>query len=387
MNVLIIGKDPALFRREGAAEMGDARRRHIYYSQQLRARFPGAEMRIVSYTPRTCDVTVDEPAPGLRLYGTASRHRALFMLDLPRTLEAVLADGWRPDVVTVQEPWEEGIVGMRVARRLHARFIPQLHLDMFSRDWLREHWLNPLRQRLAYHVFSRADRIRVVSEPLRQQLSQKCRIALEKIRVAPVGVNFNPILGADKAQLKARLSPLPGGPVVLFVGRLYAPKNLDLWVDVAARVSKRIPDASFCIVGKGPDEAQLRRRVSEAGLDGRFSFCGSKRHDELPPIYAAADVFLLTSHYEGFGRVVLEAMLSGVPVVSTACTGPEDLIDASTGCLLAKGDAEGLAAAVCDLLGNPDKAQAMGAAGRRRVMSDFSLETLARRMIDVWAEQ
>jgi glycosyltransferase involved in cell wall biosynthesis len=93
----------------------------------------------------------------------------------------------------------------------------------------------------------------------------------------------------------------------------------------------------------------------------------------------------LTSDYEGFGRVVLEAQLTGVPVVSTMCSGPEDLIvDRQTGRLLAKGDGAGLAAAVNELLGDPALAAEMGRRGRESAQAKFKLEVLTDRLIDVW---
>ena len=82
---------------------------------------------------------------------------------------------------------------------------------------------------------------------------------------------------------------------------------------------------------------------------------------------------------------MLESLLSGVPVVSTACTGPEDLIeDGFSGYLLPCGDAAGLAERVIELLKDDSRAAAMGRAGRQRVEQQFSLEALTDRMIDSW---
>jgi glycosyltransferase involved in cell wall biosynthesis len=303
-----------------------------------------------------------------------------------KRLPDVLASGWRPDVVTVQTPWEEGVVGWLIARWLGARFLPQLHFDLFSPEWAAEHWLNRWRRRVAKAMLRHADRVRVVSTLLRDKVVAECGVPRERVDVASVGVNFAPATG-DKHDFKVHLAEgLEEHKIVLFVGRLCAQKNLALWVDVARLVAVHVPAVSFVIVGDGPDERMLRERVTAAGLVNRFVFTGRKGHGELPPIYAAADVFLLTSNYEGFGRVVLEALLSGVPVVSTACTGPEDLIeDGRSGYLLPCGDADGLARRVIELLADDARAVAFGTAGREMVADHFTLEVLTERMIDSWA--
>jgi glycosyltransferase involved in cell wall biosynthesis len=288
-------------------------------------------------------------------------------------------------VVTVQTPWEEGVVGYVVARFVGARFIPQLHFDLFSKDWLAEKWLNRWRRNVAKLVLRRADRVRVVSGTLAEKVVQHCGVQPEQIRVAPVGVNFIPQLG-QKPRFKQRL--LPGfeqRKTVLFVGRLCAQKNLHLWIDVARLVASRVPTASFVIVGGGDSEEIIHRLVRDSHLEDRFLFMGRQPHDALPAIYAAADVFLLTSYYEGLPRVLMEALLSGIPVVSTACTGPKDVIqDGINGYLLSIGDAAGLAARVIELLENEQLALRLGQAGLRHMSTEFNIERLADRMLDCW---
>lgn len=385
LRILILGKDPSLFHSFSERHIGDARNRHIFYSQRLQARYAGSEIRLLTYTPRRSDSHYQNPCPGLRLYGTQSLHRATYLVSLVRKLPTVLAEGWRPDIVTVQTPWEEGVLGYILARCLGARFIPQLHFDLFSTAWAAEHWLNPLRRLIARRILRNADRVRVVSKQLRRKVGAECAIPLGRIDVVPVGVNFVPAMG-KKSSYKVRLSTLlVDRKIVLFVGRLCEAKNLKLWVDVARRVADRIPIAHFVVVGDGPHGLPMRESVIASGLKERFLFLGRRSHEELPAIYAAADVFLLTSHYEGFGRVVLEAMLAAVPVVSTACVGPEDLIEnGRTGYLVTCGDTLGLADAVSSVLVDDAKAAALGAAGRKRAVKEFNLETLADRLIDLW---
>ena len=385
LRILILGKDPSLFHSFSERHIGDARTRHIFYSQRLQARYAGSEIRLLTYTPHGSDSHYQNPCQGLHLYGTESFHRATYLVSLVRKLPTVLTKGWRPDIVTVQTPWEEGVLGYFLARCLGARFIPQVHFDLFSTAWASEHCLNPLRRLIARQILRRADRVRVVSQLLREKVAVDCAISLNRIDVIPVGVNFIPASG-KRSDFKARLSPLlVDRKVVLFVGRLCQQKNLKLWVNVASRVANQVPNATFVIVGDGSHRLLMREWVLASGLEERFLFLGSRMHEELPAVYAAADIFLLTSDYEGLARVVQEAMLAGLPVVSTACSGSTELIEEGrTGHILACGDAPGLAQAVSRLLADDAKAARFGASGRRRIENEFTFERLTDRLIDAW---
>ncbi len=387
LNILILGKDPSLLcANDGRVHMGDARMRHAFYAQRLAARYPGSELRILTYAPSDSGQNCDASSPGLKLWGTASVRRALFLPDLLRCLPRVLGDGWRPDVVTAQTPWEEGVVAWLLARAVGASFIPQLHFDLFSPNWLAEDPLNFWRRRIAKFILRRADRVRVVSTRLRQRVAAECGIPRGCIDVAPVGVNFIAAAGERRTFKKALSERIVDRPMVLFVGRLCAQKNLSLWINVAKRVAKCVPEAIFVIVGDGPYDTKMRQLAAAAKLTEHMLFLGRQPYTALPSIYAAADVFLLTSDYEGLPRVVLEAQLAGVPVVSTDCVGPEDQIDDSrSGRLLALGDDKGLAAATVELLHDPAYAAQLGSAGRIHAERHFSLDALTNRMIDVWA--
>jgi glycosyltransferase involved in cell wall biosynthesis len=300
-------------------------------------------------------------------------------------LRAALADGWRPDVITSQEPWEEGLVAQILARRYAARDVPQLHFDIMSDRWRNEAALNGLKRLLARRVITRAAHVRVVSEPLKRSLIDRWKIDADRISVTPVGVNFHRSTISRELSRQRLDATLTDERVVLFVGRLVAAKNLTLWLEVAKRVLASCPTTRFVLVGDGELRASLEERARELGISASVRFIGSRAHSELPDIYAAADVFLLTSHYEGFGRVVLESMLAGRPVVTTRCGGPEDLVkNGHNGFLVARDDAETLAARVCDLLANTQLAAEVGARGARLAEERFGLQALADRLVDMW---
>lgn len=385
LRLLVLGKDQTLF--EGGSDVpSDTRGRHIRYAEVMRSILPEeSEIRIVTYSTTKSRYRFDDAAPGLKIFGTCSRHRAAYVADAALIVRQMLKSGWRPTAITTQTPWEEGLYGALLARWLGVRFLPQLHFDLFSPDWRAERFMNRWRFQLGKRILRSGTRVRTVSKPLRDKLIDS-GVEAARIDVIPVGVRFEQsVLTVDAA--KAALHPeLVGHPVVLFVGRLVASKNLRLWLDVASEVLAEMPDVRFVIVGSGDKEVQLRRIVAERNQTAAILLLGARGHAQLPDIYRAADVFLLTSDHEGFGRVVLEAAFAGVPSVATRCSGPEDIIDDGiSGILVDKHDRSGLAAGVLKLLRDESTRGRLGGAARASADSRFGVDALAKMLVAHWS--
>ncbi len=387
MKVLMLSKDPAIFFESSEKYIGDSRSRHILYSECLRERFPDSEIKIITYTPRKDHSIKSFPADGLVIYGTNSIHRAFFLMDVLRLLPRVLSSGWRPDVITVQTPWEEGLLGLLLSRILCTKFVPQLHFNLLSEDWCAENPLNLFRRKIAFFVLKHSTRVRVVSQELKNRLIKLQLLDSDDIIVAPVGVSFR-VTGENKNDLKVRIaSNLKNKKIILFVGRFCDQKNLELWVGLAKKILVIRQDVMFVMAGDGEKTGQIKSLVRDFGISNRFIFLGNVLHAELPSIYGAADIFLLTSHYEGFGRVILEAMLSGLPVVSTRCVGPEDLIqDKKTGFLFDKNEKAEMVECLLSLLGDDVTSKKIGAMANKAVSIQFSRRSLADRVIDSWVK-
>ncbi len=385
VKLLVLSKDDTLF-VDGDGVQGDARRRHIRYAEVLREVYgPASEIRIITYTKRRSGSYHDIPSPGLALFGTNSLHRATYLLDICRLLPRVVSDGWRPTAITTQTPWEEGIVGALLARLWKVRFLPQVHFDIMSPDWLKEHPLNPSRRLISRHTLNSADRIRVVSGTMKERLSTYLGARHPQIEVIRVGVNFTPSeLSKEEAKKRLNLN-LADRSLVLFVGRLTAQKNLLLWLDVASDILADLPETQFAIAGSGEMEGQLRQIITERGQTHRIHMLGPVGHTRLPDLYAAADIFLLSSHYEGSPRVVLEAAFAGVPTVSTR-SGLEDLIeDQKSGFLINLGDREGLVSATKRLLLDSALRAHLGREAQQSCEAQFGLDALAARLARHWA--
>jgi len=383
LNILMLSKDPTLFASDKST-FGDTLKRHILYAEILRNKYPDSEIRIISYAATAQKAKSGQVSAGLKIYATNSFTRAVYLFGIFKLLPTVLADGWRPDVVTVQSSWEEGPLGYLIARFLKAKFISQAFFDVTSVDWKNEHWLNPWRQMVSYWLFSHADCIRVVSSAQQANLSKHLGILPERIRVIPVGVNFQPVLGPKEVFKKRIAKGLETKKVVLFVARFHPQKNVSLWVDVAEEVSRIFPEAAFVMVGNGPIFNDIQAKVRQKGLTDRFYFLGNLGYEQLPEAYAAADLFLLSSDYEGLCRVLVESYLAGVPVVSTASGAEDVIIDGETGFILPCGDRRGLSSAVVQLLQDDEMRERFGHLGKEKVSAQFSLEALSCKLIESW---
>ena len=169
----------------------------------------------------------------------------------------------------------------------------------------------------------------------------------ERIEVIPNGIDAEAIRAAA-AEPAPGLERLPEGlPLLCVAARLSVEKDVGLLVDAVHRVQSAHPCA-LAIVGDGPERAALEQRVSDLGLSDRIAFIGHR--ENAYPYMRAADIYVHTCQFEGFGYTMAEAMACGTPVIATDCPhGPREVLDeGKCGVLVAPGDpralADGLAA-------------------------------------------
>lgn len=217
-----------------------------------------------------------------------------------------------------------------------------------------------------------------VAEPHARYLAEHEGCPPRKVRVIPNGVDlekFRP--RRPNAALRRRLEIPKGTPVAAIVAALRPEKNHELFLEAAALVRRRVPEAKFLVVGDGPRRRALETLAGKLGLDDAVRFLGTR--GDVAELLAIVDVLVLSSHMEANPVSILEAMAAEKPVVATRVGSvPETVLDGLTGHLAAPGDAHQIASRVADLLVDRAQAAAMGRRGRRHVVDHWS----SRRMVD-----
>ncbi len=274
-----------------------------------------------------------------------------------------------PDVIHVHAPYPLGEVGVWLLKR-RTPFVMTYHSDVVRQQgWLRLY--GPLLRR----VLKRADRIMPTS-PRYVETSRWLNPVADRCTVVPLGV--------DADRFAPPPTPFTGPPTLLFVGRLRYYKGLDTLL----KAMVALPAVRLNVVGSGPMAEAWQALSEELGLKGRVTFLGEVSDGYLPSLYQQAHLFVLPANArsEAFGMVLLEAMASGLPCVSTEVgTGTSWVVqDGVTGRVVPPRDPGALAEAIAGLLGEPASLRAMGAAARARVETKFTQARMVDRVMDVY---
>jgi len=222
---------------------------------------------------------------------------------------------------------------------------------------------------LSSHIFA-------VSASTRDVLTGREKIPAAKISVLPNAVDagrFRPFEPGERARAREELGLSADRLVVAGLGRLHPQKNWPLFLQVAAR----FPDAEFIIAGTGPEEDRLRRAAP-----GHVRLAGFR---DARAVLAAADVFLLTSDYEGTPMTLLEAMACGVPPVVSAIDGCEEVLQDGAGGFTARpGQVGDFAGRLAPLLADRALREAVGAAAREKVLQFYNAKKQTRAVEEVY---
>jgi teichuronic acid biosynthesis glycosyltransferase TuaC len=176
-----------------------------------------------------------------------------------------------------------------------------------------------------------------------------------KIRVHYTGLDQTRFLPRDRVTEKAKLGI--SGPLILSVGALIPRKGQDLLI--AALPS--LPDAMLMLAGKGESESDFRALAAELGVADRVAFLGSVPHDDLPALFAAADIMALVSASEGLANAWVEALACGTPIIASDVGGIRELVKTPEAGRIVARTPQAIAAAVHDILANPPSHEAVAA--------------------------
>jgi phosphatidylinositol alpha-mannosyltransferase len=270
-----------------------------------------------------------------------------------RAIKALLRD-FEPDVLHLHEPYA-GLIGL-AGVRAPVPFVVTFHASV-------DHWL----ARLGYATLTAAFRSILTNFgeciAVSESAARSARFAARRdLVIVPNRTHFETPSNATPAAL-------PGGPRLLFLGRLEPRKGLSIALQAFQRLAAARPDLWLIVAGDGSDR-QLADTLP-AAVGARVRWLGDVPEPDVPSLYAAADVFLAPSTgSESFGITVLDAMAAGTPVVASDIEGYRNLIiDGDTGLLVPPGDDDALAVAIGRILDDPTAAHTRGAHAQERARS------------------
>jgi glycosyltransferase involved in cell wall biosynthesis len=228
-----------------------------------------------------------------------------------------------------------------------------------------------------------------VAKSHRQYLIQTEKLPMDKVHVISNGIDTDMFRPREaNRELRDSLRIPAGAPVAGIVARLGEEKNHEFFLRVAHRVRTELPTAHFLIVGDGPRRRHLEDLAGKMKIADCVHFTGARA--DVDELLALMDVFLLTSYIEANPVSLLEAMSTGIPVVSTNVGSiPETVINGQVGYLVPSGDEDAMTRRVVQLLENSDLCKSLGRAGRHHVVHCWSLEKMVRSyeqlMLRLWS--
>jgi glycosyltransferase involved in cell wall biosynthesis len=299
----------------------------------------------------------------------------LFIVNLRRTLGALVQTLTELSIDIIHTHLTEStLLGILAARRAS---IPRVCATVHSVTIASQRGRFSLRARLLHtaigKMFSQVDRIIAVSDGVAQAIRLHTSLPPELILTIPNGVEPDRFcLQEDRRTLRDRLGLPMDRALVVTVGRLSREKGYSLLQDALALLPSHQRPLTL-IIGDGQDRNELESRTTAMGLDQDIRFLGHRR--DVAALLSAADIFVLTSLWEGLPLGLLEAMAAGLPAIVTAVGGNSEAVENGvSGMLVQAGDARALAKALSSLLNDPLGREQMGRAARDRFRCHFSLQ-------------
>lgn len=300
IKVITIGSDRKLFEEESAVSA-----RVKEYSALV------GELHIVVFALKSLGLKERQIAPNAWVYPTNSFSKWFYIGDAVKVGNKIVFEKKfvrGQSLITAQDPFECGWVGMKIKNKWRIPLEIQLHTDPFSPYF--SGFLNILRKIIAKKVLRKADGVRVVTEILKTKLSKMTK---GQITVLPIYVDRQKV---EEAKIFFDLHARYGWRFVLLtVSRLAPEKNLPFALKILARVREKFPNTGLVIVGSGTEEDKLKSLAKKLKLENSVEFAGWQ--ENLGSFYKTANVFLQTSFFEGYGLSLIEAGLSGLPVITT----------------------------------------------------------------------
>ncbi|WP_281974564.1 glycosyltransferase [Halobacillus litoralis] len=302
-----------------------------------------------------------------------------YILWLVKILIRLITNGRKYDVVHAHYIFPSGLPALLFKKLFKSKLIVTSHggdLDQMAKK-------NQLIFRMTKYILKEADHVIVVGEALKQEVTEEFGVDKNKVSLINMGVNRTVFAPTDSAEVKEELQLSPDRFHILFVGNLIKAKGLKELI----AAFQRLPDknAELHIIGSMKDEGFLEELKTDVAGEYKDAvhFHGTKDQQTLGRWMAAADLFVLPSHIEGFGLVALEAMSCHTPVVGTDVGGLHYLLGEGAGILVEPKDASSLQQGIEQAMGSRELREEMIRKGEA-IAEENDEKTLLNRIIDLY---
>jgi L-malate glycosyltransferase len=250
--------------------------------------------------------------------------------------------------------------------------------------------LRSRKHRIGYKVLRGLyDTVLTVSPQVSQFCIEQDGLDPSKVQTLFTGLDIEAVAqGTSRQLMRKELGIGESVPVITTVGNIRKVKGIDILLEAAALVCRKLPSAVFLVVGRKSEEGhcrELEARISALGLESNFRMLGSR--EDVFSILRMSDVFCLPSRSEGFSNALIEAMACSLPCVATDVGGnPEVLTQGESGLLVPNENSEEMALALLQLLSDPSLAAVLGARGEKLVRSRFTTDAMIADLTEVYTK-
>jgi len=344
MKILSIGTDRLLFKTGS-----EVRRRILDYGELF------DELHVIVFAKSDLGLKNEQLTDNVFLYPTQSITKINYIFDALKIGYRILKKDRNNWVITSQDPFETGLIAWLLKNWFKVTWQAQVHTDFNSPFFKKESFLNRLRSWFGRLLLVRADKIRVVSERIKKTIIP-WPLKSEPV-VLPIFVP-QPLLEKTcplEQNLHAKYPQFSF--IILMASRLTKEKNYPLALGAFAEAVAHRPGVGLIIVGDGPQKDELLRLAKALGIEKQVIF-GDWSCD-LSCYYQTADLFMLTSNYEGYGRTLVEAGLNICPVLTTEVGLVGEIIDNNNALICPVGDEDCLVEKISWAVSRSDELRAL----------------------------
>ena len=328
--------------------------------------------------------------PGVRTIGLESLGEAEapmgrpadFEADIARMVETVVAEHARQpfDLVHAQYGYPNGLAALEAARRLGG--LPVV-VSIQGGDG---HWVGTCcdtHARAMRAVLLHADAVLIGSASFAEEVIGHHGVPRGVFTIVPGATDTSRFVPRDDREIGAIAEP----PVLLYHGRVDIRKGVLELLEATRALHDAGRDLRLVVSGIGPDVQAARDRTASLGLADRVEFTGYAGYDDAPAVYRRGDLFVSPTYSEGFSNTILEAMASGLPIVSTRAVGVVDCLEDGRDALLVEPrDSLGLADAIGKLLDDPALRRRLAATALDEVRTLYAWTTVAAQIVDAYGD-